>query len=117
ARSPNAASTTMRRPLPRWLLLSVIGTSCSPQLIWRHLYPSSFSGYCRRTRLSVGVSTGTVGQRSLSSAAPFGAYTYRWASPPVRALLVVTAHAAHSTAARSFWVMIRPVHHHHVRRR
>ena len=34
---------------------------------------------------------------------------------PVRAHLVVTAHAAHSTATRSLWVVIRPVHHHHVR--
>jgi hypothetical protein len=40
--------------------------------------------------------------------------TYRPAKP-VRALLVATAHAAHSTATCSLWVMIRRVHHHHVR--
>jgi hypothetical protein len=40
--------------------------------------------------------------------------TYKPARP-VRALLVVTVHAAHRTATRSLWVMIRPVHHHHVR--
>ena len=40
--------------------------------------------------------------------------TYKLAKP-VRALLVVTAHAGHRTATRSLWVMIWPVHHHHVR--
>ena len=40
--------------------------------------------------------------------------TYQPAKP-VRALLVVTAHAGHRTATRSLWVMIRPVRHHHVR--
>jgi hypothetical protein len=40
--------------------------------------------------------------------------TYKPAKP-VRALLVVTARAAHRTATRSRWVMIWPFHHHHVR--
>ena len=34
ARSPSAASATMRRHLPRCLLLSAIDASCSSQLIW-----------------------------------------------------------------------------------
>ena len=40
--------------------------------------------------------------------------TYKPAKP-IRALLVVTAHAGHRTATRSLWVVMRPVHHQHVR--
>jgi hypothetical protein len=40
--------------------------------------------------------------------------TYKPAKP-IRARLLVTAHAGHRTAKRSLRVVIRPVHHHHVR--